>query len=423
MLFVVVFVGTIGVIMVVQNLSIRGRSSQPKAIPKGVPYVYITGRELVLVRGGRVLARVHRIFDEEDNQFNQIAWTRDGEYVTFLSDDEIRTGEEKEIKLIYVSASTGVVRSIPCPSCDGIATIEGTSVLATSNSDKGDQVRRIDLAAPGPGVQLKTKSIGNYFLIVTRDYVVTNQDGYSQQSKKPLQVLTFTQTDNLSKYFYANITSYGSFFAAPIGGPATQDQKIAVAYSARPYSRCGGSGSSVGLIDPRRRSVVDTDLSATASRGYVPNVKGGMVVNDLWWDLDGHLHATIATWACHDTKRSRSSQRTTVTPSTSWRLDRSTWVDEKTKPATMARELDADTRIALVKPDCVGGAQPSSPSKACYRGKLYRDDGDTRTLVADHVLLISTPLAKAAPSPNASSPSFSSPGNTPSPGTTQEDRD
>lgn len=49
-----------------------------------------------------------------------------------------------------------------------------------------------------------------------------------------------------------------------------------------------------------------TDMSAAEPPGYVPQVAGGVTVNDLWWNPDGHLYATIASWTCDETKRAEN---------------------------------------------------------------------------------------------------------------------
>jgi hypothetical protein len=79
-------------------------------------------------------------------------------------------------------------------------------------------------------------------------------------------------------------------------------------------------------------------------------------------------------------------------PSSLWRLEGKKWVPEDTSPARMVRQLDQDTKLVLVTPDCIDpAAHPDDFQVYCHNGMLYRDHGGQRVSVAERVIAISTP--------------------------------
>lgn len=138
-------------------------------------------------------------------------------------------------------------------------------------------------------------------------------------------------------------------------------------------------------------------MSAAEPPGYVRNRQGGVKVKDIWWGLDGQLHATIASWSCDLTRRFENDKMIRINTYALWRLDGQRWVSEDRVSASIVRQLSRGGKLALQIPECLGPVgsltnpdRPDFPTY-CNTGKLYRDYGGQQVLVAEGVIGILTP--------------------------------
>ena len=76
---------------------------------KGRPFAYTTKRQLVVMRGQQVVARVRRIFNEFDSAQNKVVWTNNGSFVALLKDVSALQEPPAQEQLITVNVRTGAV--------------------------------------------------------------------------------------------------------------------------------------------------------------------------------------------------------------------------------------------------------------------------------------------------------------------------
>ncbi|MGH3629888.1 MAG: hypothetical protein ACRDRL_20920 [Sciscionella sp.] len=364
-------------------------------------YAYTTERELVVMRGDRVLTRVSRLFDEADSAHNKVIWTQSGDYIALLSDTTLLQEDSSQITLITVNTHTGAQKRMACPYCADIIAVDANSVLAAKDIPgdySGATVRRFDLDRPGSSVPVNLSLEGDNlftgsFLISTRSYILTNKYVTSSGSSGE-EELELLKSDNSTKNWLGGYDANDYLPAAAAENPRGGGERFAVAIRDKP-GICA-TDFPILVFDATGISVV-TDMSAAEPPGYVKDTQGGMDVNDLWWGLDGHLHATITSWTCDKTKDSEAAKKILAHPSTLWRLDGTKWSMERSSPATMVRQLDTTSEIVLVIPDCIGVATFDKGQVYCHTGNLYRDQAGKRTLVAANVISISTPPVHVAP--------------------------
>jgi hypothetical protein len=351
-------------------------------------YAYITGQELVIVRGDKEVTRVSRIFDEADATQRKLVWTNSGDYVAFLSDAGLRVGDSALLELIFVNTHTGTEGRIPCESCDDFAAVgDNDIILATYNTEQGSRVLKVDLESPGmtKQVDIPSDNRSGYlrsFIATTRDFVVTRQS---------IQVGSSSFADKVEVVgVEGSSKAYSGFFSSATAATMSSGGHGATAAIA--------AGTNPGLCETDLHiTLLDTnggetktDTSAAEPPGGKP---GGTHVEDLWWGLDGHFHATIISWTCDLTKSSEVEKQVPASPAALWKLDGQKWVKEDLSPVAMVRQLDEDTRIVLVIPDCIGGTTHDNPQVYCNSGRLYRDDEGQQAPIADGVISISTPPA------------------------------
>jgi hypothetical protein len=358
-------------------------------------YAYITSRELVIMRGDQVVGRLSRVFDEAAPDQNKVVWTHSGDYVALLSGTTLLQEDSSDEELIVISARTGNVRRTPCPRCWDLTPIDRDAILVAAyrgDNDARDEFLKFDLDSPGAGlpVNLDPPSTSHFrrsFLISTQHFILTHQGAFFGTGDYRQQ-LKLTKVDGSSSVDFGYFRSNDSMLAAVIENGEEGDARIAVAFRPNP-GECIAEFPTF-ILSPRGEEIA-TDMSGAQPPGDVSHVNGGMELRDLWWGLDGHLRATIASWTCDNTKRAEDEKKIPATPSTVWRLDGQKWIKEGPSHATMVRELDERTRVMLVIPDCIGATTHPSPAIYCNSGVLYRDQDEKRTRIAEQVISISMP--------------------------------
>lgn len=352
-------------------------------------YAYGKEQEFVVMREGRVLARVSRVSDLGDPGQNKVVWTNGGRHLALLSDATIRQEGASTTDLIVVDARNGAVKRLPCPHCWDITPVAQDAILARDN-ETDPTFRRFDLDAgggnvdefePGPGFLLS-------FLASTSDAVVTNRGMFVQGDYR--ERLSLTTIDGGSPLDLGSFSSNDYMPAAMTGSVAKGSARVAVAFRENPGECAARFPIWLFSADKSGRSGEPTDMSATWPPGYADGAGGGVEVNDLWWGRDGKLYATIASWTCDDSGNDEGAKMRIHRRSTIWKLDGTTWVSEGGN-ATAARDVDADTKIILVRPDCIGTIQHADPVVYCNKGTLYREHDHARTRVATQVVWMTAP--------------------------------
>ncbi len=360
-------------------------------------YAYATETQLVLMRGDQRVTSVTRVFDLSDSRQNQVVWTHSGTFVAFLAGVGLVQEDPSTEKLVAVDTRTGERVELPCPDCDQLVAVGDDRVLA----DNGEFLV-FDLAKPtaDPVSVPNPDSTGDYrtILLAGTGHRVLATQTTQQGSSDFLERVTLMSVDEATTSPVGMVDSNSSMPAAALSGSDERSDRFAFAArnnpglcpSAFPVYVIGGDGSAV-----------ETDLSAAAPPGFVPNEVNGMEVKDLWWDSAGTLHATIESWTCDESQPDHQRMKVPHASPSLWRLDGEAWVQEDTAPVTMARRLSDSATIALRVPDCIGPADVPDPVTYCAIGELTLLDGDRRTSIADDVLGIYVPPAAAPDAPPA----------------------
>lgn len=358
--------------LIARSLNGPTEASRPTIAPNAVPYAYITERQFVLRRGGQTIAQVPRIFDAADALKNTVVWTPSGDYVAFLSDENLRQDDVAKTQLISVDARTGEVRRSPCPYCSDLVATGTNTVIA----DRGLFLLSFDVDTGKEPTMIGHKLQNTVLFLAGSKNRIYTQQYQAMGAANAIQIRfidpkTWTTTTPMlpiSSNEYAPV-------AATNGDPGT----LAVAADQ-------GSGTCVArfpiLVTDNDGVQTGTDLSAAYPSGSDDNpVEEGIQVTDLWWDAKGGLHASISSWKCDESKSEEFSKRQYVSPSVLWRLDGKKWVKEDSTPALKLRPLDGAKRVALT---CATGMY-------CQLKDVYELDGPTRTKIADGVVSLSTP--------------------------------
>ncbi|MCU1679265.1 MAG: hypothetical protein JWQ81_4 [Amycolatopsis sp.] len=375
----------------------KATTGNGKAVSTAPAFAYTTERQLVLMRGDDVLAKVSRPFDKADSAKNQVAWTADGNYVTMLAGAPLLQKEPDAEELITVDTRTGEQRRHPCPKCSTIVAAGPAGVLAGGDSG----YLRFDLDRPGDGKPVdglpvtQAPSFSPALLAGTEHLTLIREPTYAEDGTYE-EGLTLSRPDGSNSVNAGFFESNDYMPVAAVGGKTERDTMFAVA--ARNNPGICFSAFPVYLIDAGG-AITGTDLSAAAPPGFVANkAGGGMDVNDLWWDSERRLHASITSWTCDETKAAENEKEVPFSAARPWRLEGTKWVPEDPAPASSVRVLDQHSSLSLAIPDCVGPVAQPDLLTYCHTGKLdLVRDGARRTL-ADGVLAVYTaPVAAQAP--------------------------
>jgi len=344
------------------------------------------------MRGNQTLARVSRFFEASDPAQNKVVWTNSGDYVALLKNVMLLQEDPSAEELIVINAHTGSMRHITCPQCYDLTPFGKNSILAAAYSAGNSAEPKflefdLDTDQPGTHVRLNVSTSGTAllsFLASTQKYVLTNQGSVGGDA----QQLELTKVDGQSRTSPGDFNSNDYMLAAVAENANDTSDRIAVAFRPNP-GECVARFPIV--IFNSSGGVLNTDMSNAEPPGHTPGVDEGLQVNDLWWGTDGHFHATITSWTCNNSKRFEDDKQILASPSTMWKLNGRTWTREGLRPATMARQLDKNTWVTLVIPDCVGPVTHRDSIRYCDTGTLYRDQGGKQTVVARGVISISAP--------------------------------
>lgn len=353
------------------------------------PYAYITEDRLTVVREGRVIVEVERLFDPGDAHANTHAWTHNGDYLAMFSDNALRTVEFPQ-ELIVVDTRTGDVERTPCEGCTDITAIGEQTILVSDYKGLGsDGV--VHLTGYDPADLDHPASIDAFghadFLSSTRDHVLSYTTSWQgNTSGVDLQLANAGTGESMLAGWVGSNTYLKS---AALAGDGDRSDQFAVAYTVNP-GMCFSSYPIQILTSDGGH--METDTSAAEPPGFVPDVSGGgMRVEDLWWDLEGRLHASMSSWTCDTTAESQNHQRVLLESMRIWRLDGASWVPTDFPPASMMEQIDEDSYLRLQTRDCVGDRTITNYALQCNVGDLYLRRGATENLVAEGVIAVSTP--------------------------------
>jgi hypothetical protein len=372
----------------------RRLAPAPPPSPVGA-YLYVTEDALVVMRPGREVVRVKRLSDSADSAGYKTIWTRSGRYVAMLSDTGVRQDDSAETALIVVEVGTGRVERLPCAHCDDLTAIGEDSVLTlaywpddpvprflthdlrTSSSEASPfQVDQSGLSVPS-------------LLVSSHDRVIVGKyiDG---------ELLTMSDPAGGFRRELGHFRS-NAYMPAAVSGHRGADAVFAVAFRAEPGT-CGPFPIHLFRSDGEE---VRTDMSNVIPGGR-PSAKRGLDVNDLWWEPDGHFHASIDVVSCDNPEPNDASART-VSKSV-WRLDGTVWLRRTAEPALTMRRVGPDTEVALRPHDCDKVPPGREPVLYCNSGALILEHAGKRTPIADDVLTVSTPATASGALPAASLP-------------------
>jgi hypothetical protein len=367
---------------------------------KGRPFAYTTKRQLVVMRGQQVVARVRRIFNEFDSAQNKVVWTNNGSFVALLKDVSALQEPPAQEQLITVNVRTGAVSYQTCPGCYDLSPVGQAGILTAANAANTSSPVIFKVYTAGSRSQPRPVGLGSAvnhseyaaLLASSRTSVLIAQPASGGQELE-LAGLNGTPHTDLGNYL-----SNDYMLAAVAEGSSGQVARTAVALNSDP-GECVAQFPIV--VFNSDGTSVDTDMSAAIPPRHYLNVNAGIQVNDLWAGPAGDFYATITSWTCDNSKRSESGKERLFSGPRVWRLAGRVWTEDSSQPATMMRQISTTQRIVLVIPSCVGPHPPPDPVVTCNVGTLYSRTGQTTTVIARHVISISAaaPQQLAAPSP------------------------
>lgn len=354
-------------------------------------FAYMTPTSFVVMDERGRLAKEEGVYDEFSAD---IVWSSEGRYVSSLSvpDSEGETGDRE---LVSVDTWTGESRRYRCPHCFSVAPVGRNSVMATQNDRDSlflQGVLRFDLGLDGPPTSLAIDDL----LIVetfplrvvegTHDSVLAiamggdrahfftvEQDGSARRIDFGPSLFVERRADGALQRAEARV------FGQVVEAVYANDGRVYYALTSMGRSSRDGcpASSAVYLVQPDTGAVFETDISVPGSEGgtFAGDVYARVL--DLWWGIDGGLHAVLDSGLC-----SPKSGTHDVSPSL-WRLVRGSWqaVDDRAEPIMGMRHLDDETRLVITVAE-----DPDTSA-----GDLYIEYGRERHLVAEGVLRVDTP--------------------------------
>ncbi|MFI7664590.1 LppP/LprE family lipoprotein [Nocardia sp. NPDC049526] len=355
---------------------------------EAMAYAYTTPDKLVVVRDSRVIAAVFGVFTPND----EIVWTNDGDFVAVLPNAPASREDERE--LVFVDVRSGNTKSLACAGCGSLAPVAGNSLIASSRNT----FLRFDL---------QSSTVVNGAILATGD------DSQLVEGSRSKLLVTQLGDDGIQEYLSLVSESGDSFIRlerlrgtglraafAPTGGP--QDEELAVASSGSTSQSTRGCGrqTSVSVIS-KDGLTRQTKLSAIDPPGFEADGRGEVNIEDLWWGIDGHFHATLSSSNCIEdgSRVSRVQQDGSIKqvpglkpipywqPSL-WTLDRSTltWLpDEGVPSAQMTRYVGRGFAIQFRRPVC-----GNNIDSGCRRGTLYEYAGGRERMLATDVLSVTS---------------------------------
>jgi hypothetical protein len=391
-----VAIGTIAVLRVTgprgtRALRVQAASKAPISI-----FAYTTERQLVLYRGNRAIAKVSRIFDERDSLQDKVVWTNDGDYIAFLKNVTLLQESASEEELIAINTETGAIKHYRCPGCYDIAPVETESIYAAGADP---YILKFDLNSRINGKRTRFQlpggsTSGISLLAGSQDYFLTNRQVLIGSGGQRLDMIDLHNGTDANLGVFPSNSYMFSAVAEAADGSSTS---IAVAFRQAPGA-CAAQFP-IYVFAPGG-SYFLSDISAAVPHGHLAGIDSGLQVNDLWWGLDGHFHAAIESWTCNPSRRTEQDKQIPSARSSVWTLDGRNWVATG-EPATMARQLNADSRIRLVIPDCIGPGIPKNPIIYCNTGTLFLDNRNRNTVIATGVISVTAPAARNAHRPTS----------------------
>lgn len=366
---------------------------EPSTTNLTMPYAYLTASQLGLVRGGHVAVKVAGVFGTEGG----LITTLDGQYVAAISEPSEASINADDVNgsrhIVAINVTSGAVSTFSCVGCTNIVAAGG-STLAASLGDTSPQsvaVLTLDLATRHIPARLPTNLValdtgpnllvglpGEVFATGGDDYTGTNQLGPLQSFILHLDgtAVEVPGIDGNMGVLAAAATTHGQS-----GGPQVA---LAGAWRRSANDTCS-IGGFVSIVDPTSGDVTLTNTSAIVPEGRLigtaANAETGLLVQDLWWSVDGYLHATVSIWRCQP----ESSQTFPgLQPATEWRLADGRWQQVSKAHVDDVRELGDGARAELVG---------SSTTGLFESGTLYFvNSAGQRIVVANYVKQLVTPV-------------------------------
>jgi hypothetical protein len=379
--------------------------NEPGIVATETPIAYTTERQLVVLRGTKVVAHVPRLFGSDDPFDDKVVWTNSGKFVAFLSDAKARQQDLSLEKLVAVDSWTGRVQISPCPFCSDLAPIGDNSILVSASLSQtvylsfdlqtSGRAVNVDLQLPSGGEHARLLLIGTRRSLITQQGVFGRDGDYYES-------LLLSAPDGSRQTDLGAFRSNDYMYAAAIEQPDGHEihEIVAVAFRPRPGECTGEFPVYIFTINSGHAQKGRTDFSGAQPPGSLFGVNSGFEMGDLWWGRDGDLRASIATWTCDESRRDETSKKVLFQQSAIWILRGQKWIRDSTVPTattpiTMARQPDDDELVALSIPDCIGPTTHPDPVIYCRTGTLYRLHGRTRTEIATGVLSLSSPRSQA----------------------------
>lgn len=352
-------------------------------------FAFATVNELVVMDGEAEIAR-EDIFYE--SRFGGIVWSLDGRHASLISDGGSKENPEVR-ELVSVDTEIGEVRRFNCAYCDSVVPIGESSILVTRHREEGlfpEGILRFDLASGGVPTALAVDDVltensssvrilsgsKEYALAVSLseedNFFTIRADGSARRVEPDQPLPVQHQIDGVQQDAVPRGIGETSVVYADDGSPY-----FAVTSVLNPSAGGCSSSHAVFLVQPESGSVMQTDISDLHIQDWVPTVDGYARILDLWWEINGQLHAVMLSGSCDEI-----SEDSSVPPSV-WRLTRGEWekVDGRTDRIIGMRHLSQNSRLVI----------SGTGDVADLAGDLYIEHAVSRHLIATEVLQVEVP--------------------------------
>jgi hypothetical protein len=190
---------------------------------------------------------------------------------------------------------------------------------------------------------------------------------------------------------YVGQYSSNSYVFAVASSTAPASNEIVIAYRPHPGECVGTFPTFVYTVGPADAiSQIQTSFGGATPPGHTFGIDSGYTMRDLWTDAARHLHATIATWSCDNSKPDEQSKKVLARHSQTWNLTGHTWIPTGAT-TTSERAIGGDSSVELNIPDCIGAVSSANPTLYCSTGSLVRISRGTATQISKDVIAITSP--------------------------------
>lgn len=299
---------------------------QPDEPVPGPVFAYQDRSGFAVMANDRQLVRV-------DGAFLSVpAWTSDGTHVGAIRSDE----DSPELRrIIIVEVASGQRREVVC-GCFSFAGIGGSKIAWV---DAAGSLHSIDASVDDAPSPIEVELPAGF----TAESVVAGNDGL-------LLVQALPTIEDAGAVL--SMEQGGTVYAVSAGGVpvlASGFDPVSEAVSATVFGRrfaygvvssrgdCAHWGD-ITVFDAASGAVTATDMVAARHTG--PN-GSEVAVEDLWWDADGTLRASLSLVTCNP------DGGEIAVPASQWKLADTVWVREDRATATRERPLPGGGRITI----------------------------------------------------------------------------